>query len=67
MTARVGDRISVDSAKAGQGARQGKILEIIEAEYGTSYRVAWDDGHESLFRPMAGTVHTVHPRRKSGS
>ena len=29
-------------------------------EYGTSYRVAWDDGHESTFRPTAGTVHTVH-------
>jgi hypothetical protein len=55
-----GDRISVDSQKAGEPPRQGTILEVIEHDYGTSYRVAWDDGHESTFRPTAGTVHTVH-------
>jgi hypothetical protein len=54
-----GDRISVDSQKAGEVPRQGTILEVIEHEYGTSYRVAWDDGHESTIRPTAGTVHAV--------
>lgn len=58
-TATKGDRISVDSHKAGEPPRQGTILEIIERDYGTSYRVAWDDGHESTFRPTAGTVHTI--------
>lgn len=60
-TATKGDRIRVDSQKAGEAPRQGTILETVEHEYGTSYRVAWDDGHESTFRPTAGTVHTVHP------
>ena len=60
-TATVGDRISVDSPKAGEPPRQGSVLEIIEHDYGTSYRVAWDDGHESTFRPTAGTVHKVEP------
>jgi hypothetical protein len=60
-TARKGDRISVDSQKSGQAARQGTILEVIEHDYGTSYRVRWDDGHETTFRPTAGTVHTVQP------
>jgi hypothetical protein len=60
-TARKGDRISVDSQKAGEPARQGKILEVIRHEYGIGYRVAWDDGHESTFRPTAGTVHTERP------
>ena len=60
-TARKGDRISVDSQKAGQATRQGTILEVIEHDYGTSYHVRWDDGHESTFRPTAGTVHTVQP------
>ena len=60
-TADVGDRIMVDSQKEDEPARTGTILEIVEHEYGTSYRVAWDDGHESTFRPTAGTVHTVHP------
>jgi hypothetical protein len=65
-TAKKGDQISVDSPKAGEPARQGVILEIIEHEYGTSYRVAWDDGHESTFRPTAGTVHTAHPTKAKG-
>ena len=54
-----GDRIGVDSQKAGEAPRQGTILEVIEHDYGTSYRVAWDDGHESTVRPTAGTVHPV--------
>jgi hypothetical protein len=58
-TQSVGDRIMVDSQKAGESPRQGTILEIIEHDYGTSYRVAWDDGHESTFRPTAGTVHAI--------
>jgi hypothetical protein len=59
-----GDRIHVESGKAGEAAREGEILEIIDHEYGVSYRVRWDDGHESTFRPTAGTVHTTRPRKK---
>lgn len=62
-TASVGDRIMVDSQKVDEPPRTGTILEIIEHDYGTSYRVAWDDGHETTFRPTAGTVHTVHPTK----
>jgi hypothetical protein len=59
VSAKKGDRIAVDSQKAGEPAREGTILEIVEHEYGTSYRVRWDDGHESTIRPTAGTAHTV--------
>jgi hypothetical protein len=59
MTAKAHDRIVVASQKVGQPAREGKILEIIEASYGTRYRVAWDDGHESTFRPSGGTARIV--------
>ena len=61
------DRIVVDSDKAGQPAREGEILEIIEAEYGTRYRVAWDDGHESTIRPAGGTAHVVHVKYETRS
>ena len=61
------DRIVVDSDKAGQPAREGEILEIIEAEYGTRYRVAWDDGHESTIRPAGGTAHVVHVKHETRS
>ncbi len=66
-TATVGDQIMVDSPKVDDPPRMGTVLEVIEHDYGTSFRVAWDDGHESTFRPTAGTVHTVsRAERKSG-
>ena len=65
VSAKKGDRITVDSQKAGEPAREGTILGITEHEYGTSFRVRWDDGHESTIRPTAGTAHTVKPSRPS--
>jgi hypothetical protein len=59
MTARVGDRIVVESEKVGQAAREGVILEVIEASYGIRYRVRWDDGHESTIRPSAGSARII--------
>ena len=38
MAAQIGDRIIVASQKVGHAAREGEILEIIEASYGTRYR-----------------------------
>jgi hypothetical protein len=59
MTAKTHDLIVVESEKVGQPAREGDILEVIEASYGTRYRVAWDDGHESTIRPAAGSAKIV--------
>lgn len=54
MTAKTHDRIIVESQKVGQPPREGEVLETIQASYGTRYRVAWDDGHESTIRPSGG-------------
>ena len=59
MTTKTHDRIVVESEKVGQPAREGDVLEVIEDSYGTRYRVAWDDGHESTFRPSAGSARIV--------
>ena len=59
MVAKAGDRIVVESEKVGQAAREGVILEVIEASYGIRYRVRWDDGHESTIRPSAGSARTI--------
>jgi hypothetical protein len=63
MVSSTHDRIVLDSAKVGERAREGEILEVIEAEYGTRYRVAWDDGHESTIRPAAGSAHVIAARK----
>jgi len=60
MEAQVGDRIVIESEKVGLPDRQGEILEVIPASYGTRYRVRWDDGRESTIRPSAGSSRTIH-------
>jgi len=62
MKVKPGDEIVVDSEKAGTPLREGHVLEVLEAEYGTRYRVRWDDGHESTIHPVAGTVHIKEPQ-----
>ena len=59
MSAQPGDRIVVETEKVGLPDRKGEILEVIEAAYGTRYRVQWDDGHESTIRPSAGSARTI--------
>jgi hypothetical protein len=59
MEPRVGDRITVDSEKAGRPAREGIIQEVLEAPYGTRYRIQWDDGHETVVHPTAGTFRVT--------
>lgn len=59
MKPNVGDRIVVESEKIGRPPREGVVLEVIEADYGTRYRVAWSDGHESTFHPTGGSVRVT--------
>jgi hypothetical protein len=59
MHANTGDRIVIESDKVGLRAREGEILEVIPHEYGTEYKVKWDDGHESSIRPAAGSARIV--------
>ena len=58
MKVKPGDEIVVDSEKAGTPPREGHVVEVLEAEYGTRYRVRWEDGHESTIRP--GRRHGAH-------
>ncbi len=67
MTAKPGDSIWIDSDKVGVAARKGTILEVLEAEYGTRYRVEWDDGHESEIHPVAGTARIESASSGAGS
>lgn len=59
MSAQVGDRIVVESERVGRGSREGKILEVREASVGPTYRVSWDDGSETEFRPASGSARIV--------
>ncbi len=59
MLANVGDRIIVESEKMDVPPREGEVLEVVEHEPRTEFRVRWEDGHESEIRPAAGSYRIV--------
>ncbi|MDP2350560.1 MAG: DUF1918 domain-containing protein [Chloroflexota bacterium] len=59
MIGKTGDRIVLESEKVGKPVREGEILEVFESPSGVNYRIRWDDGHESEFRPSAGSARIV--------
>lgn len=59
MDAKAGDRIIIESERVGQHDRVGEILEVTDSPFGRNFRVRWDDGHVSEFRPKAGSARIV--------
>jgi Domain of unknown function (DUF1918) len=51
----IGDRLRVESERAGQAGREGIVEEVLSEEP-KRLRVRWEDGHESIFVPSAGVV-----------
>jgi len=65
MATASGKRIVVESEKVGTPDREGEILEVVEGEMGVRYRVRWDDGRETSFRPAAGSVRILEKPAKT--
>lgn len=59
MDAKQGDRIVVETEHVGDVEREGEVLEVIESDLGTRYRVKWRDGRETVLTPAAGSVRVV--------
>jgi hypothetical protein len=59
MIGKPGDRIVVESERVGVHDREGEILEVVDSQFGPSYRVRWEDGHESEIRPKGGSARIV--------
>ena len=62
MSAKVGDRVVVEAERTTQAPRHGVIEEILRKEP-PRFRIHWDDGHESILTPAAGSLHV--PRRRT--
>jgi hypothetical protein len=66
LTVQVGDRIKVESERAGQSARGGTVEEVLGATP-ARLRIRWDDGRSSVLVPSAGSVQVeaAAPKPKS--
>ncbi len=64
MEAKAGDRVLIDAKKVGQPRRGGVVRTVTKGISGPRYQVRWDDGHESVIAPGAGTI-IVDGRAKS--
>jgi Domain of unknown function (DUF1918) len=51
-----GDRVAAESESTARPPRTGTVREVLGADP-PRYRVAWDDGHESIYTPAAGALH----------
>ena len=56
MTFRVGDRVEAESESTERPARIGTVREVVHEEPGARYRIEWDDGHETIYTPAAGSL-----------
>lgn len=66
MTVHVGDRIRIESERAGQPGRAGLVEEVL-SEQPQRLRVRWEDGRTSIFAPAAGVARVepaASPRRR---
>ena len=66
MTVHVGDKITIESERAGQSGRAGLIEEVL-SEHPQRLRVRWDNGRTSIFAPAAGVARVepaASPRRR---
>ena len=63
MTAKIGDRVTVEAEGTSRTPRHGIIEEILQ-EQPPRLRIQWDDGHESILSPAAGALR-VEPTRRA--
>ena len=61
MNAAVGDTLTVKAVHQGETERHGTVLEVHGHDGAPPYLVRWEDGHESVFFPAAGTMVEHHP------
>lgn len=58
-----GDVVVVAGAKVGDRERTGLVEAVLGEPGHEHYRIAWDDGHESILFPGGDT--TIRPARRS--
>lgn len=53
---RPGDRVTTRPPSTEHHGRSGVVEEVLGSGEHPRFRIRWDDGHESIFTPEAGTL-----------
>jgi hypothetical protein len=61
MEPKVGNRVSLESESTERPPRTGVIEEVVRQAPSPRYRIRWDDGHESIYTPAAGSLRVAEP------
>jgi len=65
MALQVGDKVEEQARSTERATRIGKIEEVIHGDPSPRYRIRWDDGHESVYTPAAGSLHKLTAAKKA--
>src|SRR5215204_2372283 len=65
MEFKSGDRVQVESESTERPPRRGVVEEVVREAPSPRYRISWDDGHESIYTPAAGALHSAEPTEKA--
>ena len=65
MAFQVGDRVVAESESTERPAHAGTVREVLR-DFPARYRIEWDDGHESIYTPAAGALHS-EPKRSGAA
>jgi Domain of unknown function (DUF1918) len=67
MTFEVGDRVMAETESTDRPPRYGTVREVVYGEPSARYRIEWDDGHESVLTPSAGSLRRApEPAQSQG-
>lgn len=55
-TLRPGDRVTTQRPSTEPPGRAGVVAEVLGSDEHPRFRIRWDDGHESIYTPEAGTL-----------
>jgi hypothetical protein len=65
MEFKSGDRVQVESESTERPPRTGVVEEVVQGTAHPRYRIRWDDGHESIYTPAAGALHSAGRTEKA--
>jgi hypothetical protein len=56
---KVGDKVEQQARSTEHSTKTGVIKEVVRGDPSPRYRIRWDDGHESVYTPEAGSLHKL--------